>query len=113
MKARVSPAHRSSLKQGCRDGDDRYEENADSIIVIIIERPKYQTAHLKDVERMESLGYLSVGLGRPLCTTYFVDKKLGNSLLLDADLVFAKDLLASVALVAIKSSTYRFHVGPT
>ena len=45
-------------------------------------------------------------------TTYLVDKKLRNGLLLDANLVLTKYLLTSVALIAIESSTYGLDVGP-
>jgi hypothetical protein len=58
--------YRSRFKHGGPNAEYRYEENADSIVIVLIHGPQDETRHLKDIEGVKSLGLVR------LCTTQFL-----------------------------------------
>lgn len=51
----IIDTYRACLKYSCSNTDDRNEENADSIVVILVHGPQGQACNLEDIERMKHL----------------------------------------------------------
>ena len=51
-------AYRACLKYSCSNTEDGNEENADSIVVILVHGPQGQACNLEDVERMKHLNVI-------------------------------------------------------
>ena len=68
-------AHRFSFDQGSRNTENGYEENANGIVVVLVQRPKDETRNLEDIEGMKRLQLIRTkGAAGHSIKTYFVYK---------------------------------------
>lgn len=55
----MDPSYCSSLKNSSPYANNRDEEDASSIVVVIVKRPEHEAGKLKDVEWVKGLNWLT------------------------------------------------------
>jgi hypothetical protein len=81
------------------------EENACSVVVIFVDRPKDQTCYLEHVKRVKCLQRSAFASDDCEYVTNFIYKKLGDGFLLYVNQVLPKDKLSHLFFVSVNSST--------
>jgi hypothetical protein len=105
--------YRSSFDESRSYAHNGDEENASSVIVVLIYGPKQETGDLKDIKRMKCLKLCkSPHYAKNKEDTNFVHKKLRDRLLFDVYHVLAKDPLTLLLLVSIDTNSDRFDISP-
>lgn len=93
--------YRSCFNEGGSNAAKGHEEDGYSIVVVFVQGPEYQTGNLKDVKGVKDLLRLARLWFTRDPSTYLVHKEARHGLLLNVDVIPAKDHIAVALLFAV------------